>query len=406
MKPEKDSTGAVIKYSVDGGSWYNGDTEPDKGFNDSLFQAIDALSPKNSSSYPSDLNNSVNGAQIIGPMADVYSNLYVVMFICTPFNCGPSGVAQAVTKRGGTQKVKVGFGASYVHEFGHAFGYLRDEYIDVRNSTATWTNPEESLLSVFNLSNLTYSNDRCDLLWKHLAPGGTYNPHNVFSLVGNLFVGGKGGGGGWQDGVWHSEYKCLINGTHANYECSFSDVDSTGLRDGDHLCFWCEEVVAVRILERARQLERPGDPADINEKGIVWFNLWKNSLRGDYYDYFNIDSLIALKDSCYALWTGGACPSCSSSCNLTAMPPCLPGCDIREVGNAIYVDGDAGADGNPGTKADPKETIAGGVAAACTPGRLVMIKGGAITYPTPAGLTIADPAILIPEGCDTVIVGK
>ena len=88
------------------------------------------------------------------------------------------------------------------------------------------------------------------------------------------------------------------------------------------------------------------------------------------------------------------------------MPDCLIGCDIREVGNAIYVDGAAGADGTPGTKDDPKETIAAAVSATCTPGRLVMIRGGAVTYPTPVGLIITDPAILIPAGCDTVLIGK
>jgi len=375
-------------------------TDDDTKFRDSLFKSIDALpAPKNATRYPATLDNQVDGQQIIKPMADVYSNLYIVLKIKNWLLNSVSGYAATTPRNGGPDKVRVGLGENSPHEFGHTFGYLADEYIDVRGTAADpdFRNPTSAEMSVFNLSNLTYSNERCDLLWTHLAPGGKYNP-NLFSLLGNLFVGGN-----QEDGVWHSEYECLINGTHQNYFCDFVP-DSVRLRDDSHYCFWCEELFSLRILERTGELKRDTDPADINDKGKVWFQLWDDSLRDKYYTYFNVKSLIVQRDSCFALAASGGCSTCSTACDETddsGMPSCLFECDIREVGNALYVDGVAGSDLNTGKKFEPKKTILGGVTAACGSLDLVMIKPA--SYPA---VTITQKAILIPEGCSPVVIGS
>lgn len=55
--------------------------------------------------------------------------------------------------------------------------------------------------------------------WAHIAPGNHYNP-NPFSQVGNLVRGGND-----ELGVWHSEYKCLMNGQHKDYFCNIDEPD-------------------------------------------------------------------------------------------------------------------------------------------------------------------------------------
>lgn len=52
----------------------------------------------------------------------------------------------------------VAVGATELHEFGHAFGQLADEYIDTRGSGYEGRKPP-SPTSVFSLSNLWYSNE-------------------------------------------------------------------------------------------------------------------------------------------------------------------------------------------------------------------------------------------------------
>ena len=61
-------------------------------------------------------------------------------------------------------------------------------------------------------------------------------------------------------GAWHSEYKCLMNGSHDNYQFTQLDNDPThladdtikgaDLRDKTRLCLWCQELVTIRLLEK------------------------------------------------------------------------------------------------------------------------------------------------------------
>ncbi len=393
-------------------NWQRDGTDTDNiVFRDRLFQAIDDVDTFTSGSlnlttYPDDLGDFDN-------FEGLYRNLVVVFLVRGYRDIAKtvvghlSGFSDKVESMTGDppDKVRVAFGSGWEHEFSHAFGYLKDEYIGdgKRGETTNRNNPDPCDRSIFNLSNLTYSNARCDLLWPHIAPGGIYNP-NVGSLVGNLFKGG-----GSEHGVWHSEYQCLMNGGHHNYLCDNDDPDSDyyDLRDGQHFCFWCEEIVAIRILEKARQMGTE-DPSVA--MGKTWFDHWEDTLRHYYYTHFDIPELIEEKDACYALFSGGSCPSgypnCDNACDLEHKDKiaCLGECLIREVGNAMYVD--SGAGGSPdGSRESPYSDILTAVSEshiACSAPHLVIVKPA----PYPGPLTLDTPATLIAEGCSSVIIGQ
>jgi hypothetical protein len=390
--------------------WQRDGTDADNiVFRDRLFQAIDDVNAFTSGSlnltkYPDDMGD-------FDKLEGLYRNL-VVAFLVRGYKNIPktivdhlSGFADNVESMTGSppDKVRVGFGRGWEHEFGHAFAFLKDEYIgnNRRGMTSTGTNPSE--WSVFNLSNLTYSNGRCDLLWWHISPGGIYNP-NVRSLIGNLFKGG-----GYEHGVWHSEYQCLINGGHHNYLCDNDDPNSGyyDLRDHKHYCFWCEEIVAIRILEKARQI---GTQTPSVAVGKTWFDRWESTLRHAYYTHFDIPTLIAEKDACYALFSGGSCPSeyadCENACDLAYKNEisCLGDCMIREVGNAMYVDSGAGA-GPDGSREKPYDNIITAINEShmvCTDPHLVIVKPA--SYPGP--MILDTQATLIAEGCSSVVIGE
>lgn len=392
------------------GNWPNGDSEEDTGFRDSIFGSINEIAgPINTRRYPAELDNDLGGDQVIDQMRNIYSHVYVIMMIINQIDGKPSGRHVTIYKTPQTdppQVVRVGLGSYERHEFGHSFPYLVDEYI-TGGTNASQRNPTPAERSVFNILNvnfipqLPFPPARCDenLPWPHLAPGGAHNPRPS-SLIGNTFAGGT-----FVYGSTHGEYKCLMNGTHANYFCDIGGLAGIKLRDNNRFCFWCEEIVALRILERTDQLARPGDPADINEKGRTWYALWESSLREDYYDYFNIDSLIRQRALCYDLYAGGECASCSSSCawsTYSGLPSCLPECTIRDVAFAIFVDGDIGDDANDGSNREPKQTILNAVGAVCAPQRLVLIKPASYS----GSLVITQPATLAAGGCGHVIIGK
>lgn len=396
--------------SIDLSGWQRDGTDPNNiVFRDRLFQAIDdvdALASLNLTKYPDDMGD-------FDKFEGLYRNL-VVAILVRGYRDIPKTVVGHLSGFAGTvesitgsppDKVRVGFGKGWQHEFGHAFAFLKDEYIgnDKRGTTSTGTNPAPSERSVFNLSNLTFSNARCDLLWPHIAPGGRYNP-NVHSLIGNLFKGGSK-----EHGVWHSEYQCLINGGHHNYLCDNDDPDSDyyDLRDAEHYCFWCEEIVAIRILEKARQI---GTQTPSVAVGKTWFQRWEDTLRHAYYTHFDIPTLIAEKDACYALFSGGSCPGghpdCENACDLEHKNEiaCLGECLIREVGNAMYVDSGAGA-GPDGSREKPYDNIIMAISEshiACGDPHLVIIKPA--SYPDP--MILDTPATLIAEGCSSVVIGE
>lgn len=209
-------------------------------------------------------------------------------------------------------RVSIAFGMNYAHEFSHAFNLLLDEYIDVRESFAH-NRQEPSHKSVFELWNLAYTCKDSHVPWQHLSWNGIFNRPSD-SLVGRMWIGGRGK----EKGVWHSEYKCLMNGGHRNYfnrtdEPDIHVWDSTkrewkqvfaGLRRG-HFCLWCEEIVTIKILEKTDTLLRFEDielsRGNINELGKIWYQRWVNDLRPVYWIVFQLENRILAREQYYSI---------------------------------------------------------------------------------------------------------
>ena len=173
------------------------------------------------------------------------SHAYVVMLIKDARQRNPSGVSRRLTSPDRQRQVAVAFGADSHHEFGHAYSGLRDEYINQPGKTAQ--HPPQQPLSLFTVSNLGYTRSAEQLPWSHLSPGSPVNPDRA-SLIGLLWIGG-----GPEEGVWHSEARCLMNGTHENWDLQ-KTRRGVGLRDRQRFCFWCEEIVVARTWHRTGQL--------------------------------------------------------------------------------------------------------------------------------------------------------
>jgi len=214
-----------------------------------------------------DVNRSVSGKR--------FSHLVVVMLIKDEGGRNPSGVARSVTSPDDGTVAPVAFGADSHHEFGHAFGGLRDEYILTADARAKGKTPDR--LSLFAVSNLSYTKERESLPWSHLAPGSAVNPDPA-SVIGVLWPGG-----GAEHGVWHSEARCFMNGGHENWDLA-KTRRGAGLRDNTRFCFWCEEILVAKTLYRTGQL---GDSTD----GEVLWKKWEE-LRPFYQKAFNVAARI------------------------------------------------------------------------------------------------------------------
>jgi hypothetical protein len=203
---------------------------------DAMFAALDALG--------------VNKAQDArGRM----THCVVVMLVKNAQGRNPSGVTRPVAKD--KVSVSVAFAAYTHHEFGHAFGGLRDEYIRGEGSRTEQKPPEK--ISMFTVSNLAYTNERKLLPWAHLAPGSSLNP-DAASVVGACWLGGIA-----ETGVWHSEAKCLMNGTHENWSLDKTKRGVT-LRDMNRFCFWCEEICVAKTMWKTGRL------GDSTEGEALW----------------------------------------------------------------------------------------------------------------------------------------
>lgn len=257
-----------------------------------------------------------------------YRNLVVSLLVraAVPdrpwFDLRVSGTGLAIPRPAPDQAthVAVAVGAHELHEFGHAFGQLADEYIKERGSS--YDAPDRvppSPTSVFSLSNLWFSDVASEVPWLHLSPGGwlrrNASGQEPSPLVGWMWVGGMR-----QHRVWHAEYMCLMNGGHENF--AFTQVaandtrslDSRGevrgfdlLGNSPRFCLWCQEIVALRILERTDQLLEAGDSSDINTQGTLWWNRWVERLRTNYRALLDVDQQILDAEARYAaLFPGSA----------------------------------------------------------------------------------------------------
>lgn len=202
-------------------------------------------------------------------------------------------------------KISVAFGRSYPHEFSHAFSLLIDEYIDERETFALiWQDP--SHLSVFELWNVAFSSKSYKAPWLHLSYLGIYK-RSPDSRVGQMWIGGKGK----EKGVWHSEYKCLMNGGHKNYYCRTDEPDQFDSNNNQvfadlrwyNFCIWCEEIVTIKILEKTDAFLRYDDiflsGGDINKLGDIWYLRWVNELRQVYWSAFAIESRVQDREQDY-----------------------------------------------------------------------------------------------------------
>ena len=152
--------------------------------------------------------------------------------------------------------LRCAFGIGHAHEFTHAFSDVRDEYLE-DNTTRT----EMGAL----WSNVTGTN-RCDELpWAHLLHGRGINDRSA-ELVGAFGRPQRG---------YHSELKCLMNGSHENgvYYCGSGTLTLRPAR----LCNFCRELTTFRLLYRTGILEGSTSEA---------FATWKGAYRGPFFQRF------------------------------------------------------------------------------------------------------------------------
>ena len=310
---------------VASGGWESEGGSDNVRFRRQLFDAIDTFT-LNRRLYPIDLEVGGDDTVIHNQLARMYSNLVVVMLVRTASSNNTSGRTRSVPDTRNPaldppnplwRTVNVAFGSDSLHEFGHAFAYLEDEYISRRGSHAGRSNPDRG--SLFTLSNLSFS-DRLDHVpWQHLSPWGL-EPRQAANGRPSPLVGWLWRGGEDDLGVWHAEYHCLMNGRHKNYAYTSNEsLDPTGpdasLMTADlrfrrivtasamippRYCLWCQEIVAARILEKTGQLAASDDPDDIDARGRRWYDRWVGRWRGRYWSAFNLPQQIRDREALYA----------------------------------------------------------------------------------------------------------
>ncbi len=204
------------------------------------------------------------------------SHTTVVMLVRNQMGRNPSGMCRSVTSPAGDRSVRVGFAAYTHHEFGHAYGGLRDEYILGIGSSTRQKPPER--LSMHTVLNVSFTRELRLLPWAHLAPGSPANP-DPESVIGVLWLGGVA-----EEGAWHSEARCLMNGRHENWDLSKAKR-GVNLRDVTRFCFWCEEILVARTFERTGLL---GDSAD----GEALWAKWAGEFRPLYHRAFDVPGRI------------------------------------------------------------------------------------------------------------------
>lgn len=245
-------------------------------------------------------------------LQNMYSNCVICMLVRSKSSGNAIGFTRVVKKAGRRRRLNVAFGSGAIHEFGHAFAYLEDEYINGRGSSAR-DRRNARRPSVFTLSNLSFDDRVGEVPWSHLSPWGRVERQaagdDPSPVVGWLWRGGEE-----DEDVWHMEYRCLMNGKHDNYafthdssqdptaqaDGSYKNETGAWLRNSKQYCLWCEEVVVVRILEKTGQLAASGDPDDINARGRVWYRRWLKRGQDWYWDLFGIAAKVAKREAQYA----------------------------------------------------------------------------------------------------------
>ena len=320
------------------GEWWQDPSPRNDAFREALWTSVDTFGDRNLRRYPDDLT--IGDGLVIDQdevLRGVYRNLVVSMLVRTTRPDQPdipaSGCNKPVLRPAPDEerRVRVGFGELALHELSHMLGLLMDEYVWVRDKVGLkFRDPD--LPSVFSLSNVRYSNRIDQIPWLHLSPWGLQpraaGGQDASPVVGWLWMGAGNGGYLDDDGMvaaWHSEYKCLMNGTHQNYRFRYDLHDPIeDLRDKTHFCLWCQELVTMRLLERTDQLLEPGDPTDITAQGQTWWARWVEKLRPNYLELFDVPRQIADAEARYATLAPGPAGEPLWQSDLYSIPTAVP----------------------------------------------------------------------------------
>ena len=183
-----------------------------------------------------------------------------VSFMVYSTQSGRSGFSGITTSLGNpansNQRMATAFALGQQHEFMHAMARMGDEYYDQAHTALGSSSLRQESAYISNVVCCT----QCDSLpWKHLLYGVEYNK-TVDSLVGAFGTNGR----------FHSELKCLLNGSHDNADLFGGNGN---MRTDDRMCNWCRELTAFRIYERAMIL---------NNTTTSW-NTWVTTYRPAFY---------------------------------------------------------------------------------------------------------------------------
>lgn len=187
---------------------------------------------------------------------------HILVFNPAKGKSGMSGRTVTLTNpEDSKQKLSTAIAMNLAHEFTHAFGRLGDEYLDDNLGNLGQSN---ALMNESRyLHNVVKAPTCDDLPWKHLLVGSTINP-TTDQLVGAFGNATNG---------YHSELKCLMNGTHDN---KIYYGGNGSLRTSGRLCNFCRELLTFRIYERTAMLPDP----------TTSYATWVATYRQAFYDAF------------------------------------------------------------------------------------------------------------------------
>jgi hypothetical protein len=216
------------------------------------------------------------------------THTYVVMLVRNSAFAKPSGKTRALTDpKDSKHQVRVAFSAFEPHEFGHAYGRLKDEYIDRPGRTSASGTPKR--VSVYGLSNIAHTRDPQRVAWAHLAPGSVLQPDKA-GLAGRFWIGGM-----YEGNAYHFEPVCLMNGTHENWNRDRTKRGAN-LRHYERFCLWCEEILVARSFAKAGLLDAPDGTAD---DGFAMYDRWVREWRPKYQQFSRVAERIRERNATY-----------------------------------------------------------------------------------------------------------
>ena len=256
---------------------------------EAVFDALDHVSRNTVHRYPNDGESHENLALqtvvvmlVLKPTCGSYDNPSVA---CDSY----SGYARALENPDSNEVVRVAIARNRLHEFGHAFGLLADEYRSddfqdkcLASGYADGYNP--GTWDIRTVNNYAYASYGTELPWQHLLYGAGLN--DQAGLIGAY----EGANTCWE-GAWRSEFRCLMNGRHGNNDSCHPD-GGVNLRQAD-FCNWCEEIISMRIYEKVGWL-------DDDDPWVDWVDDW----RPAYWSKRNIrlpNNGMPIEDSCSVL---------------------------------------------------------------------------------------------------------